>query len=92
MKSQSEFKEEIEMKKVLGTMVAMFLLIAWPFGGIWVVLFSKIIGGGVAEGYLYPIYAGIILLAGIIVCCTVIVCEEIKELKRKLDGEHESEV
>lgn len=78
------------MKKVLGVMIAMFLLIAWPFGGVWVMLFSKIIGGGVAEGYLYPIYGGIILLAGIVVCCTVIVCDELKELKKKLDKDNEN--
>lgn len=78
------------MKKVLGAMITMFLLIVWPFGGIWGMLFSKIIGGGVSEGYLYPIYGGIILLAGIVVCCTVIVCNEMKELKKTLNKNNEN--
>lgn len=34
------------MKKALITMVVMFALIIWPFGGIWQLL-SGILGGGV---------------------------------------------
>ncbi|MGI6731147.1 MAG: hypothetical protein ACOX5F_04500 [Anaerovoracaceae bacterium] len=71
------------MKKVIAAMVVMFLLIGWPGAGIWSI-FSKILGGGVAETYIYPIYGGIILLAGLIVGCTVVTLGEIKSLKEEL--------
>lgn len=71
------------MKKVLLTMLGMFLLIVFPGGGIWL-LMQNIIGGGAAETYLYPIYGGIILLSGLIVGCTVIVLKEIKSLKEEI--------
>ena len=51
------------MKKALIAMAAMFLLIVFPCGGLWSLL-SHLIGGGTAETFLYPIYGGIILLAG----------------------------
>ena len=68
------------MKKALITMVVMFALIIWPFGGIWQLL-SGILGGGVQESFLYPLYGGVILLAGLIVICTELILEEIKSLK-----------
>ena len=68
------------MKKTIITMIAVFALIVWPFGGVWQFL-SRIIGGGVQESFLYPIYGGIILLSGLIVFCTVRVLDEIKSLK-----------
>ena len=49
--------------------------------GLSVVIFRSIVGGGVAESYLYPIYGGIVLLAGLIVSCTIIILDEIKKLK-----------
>lgn len=68
------------MKKVIGVMVFFFL--AMTLGsGLSVVIFRSIVGGGVAESYLYPIYGGIVLLAGLIVSCTVIILDEIKKLK-----------
>ena len=70
------------MKKVFGAMLGMFLLTVWPGTGIWQ-LFSHIIGGGVSKSYLYPIYGGMILLAGLIVACTVVVLEEIRSLKEE---------
>ena len=54
------------MKKAIITMVVVFALVVWPFGGVWQVL-SGIIGGGVQESFIYPIYGGIILLSGLIV-------------------------
>lgn len=75
------------MKKVLFTVVAMFLLMVWPGGAIWVTFFPKIIGGGIAESFLYPIYGGIILLSGLVVGCTVYVCDEIKSLRREIEKE-----
>ena len=68
------------MKKALITMVIMFAFTIWPFGGIWQLL-SGILGGGVQESFLYPIYGGIILLSGLIVVCTELILEEIKSLK-----------
>ena len=68
------------MKKVIGVMV--FFFFAMTLGsGLSVVIFRSIVGGGVAESYLYPIYGGIVLLAGLIVSCTVIILDEIKKLK-----------
>ena len=68
------------MKKVIGVIVFFFL--AMTLGsGLSVVIFRSIVGGGVAESYLYPIYGGIVLLAGLIVSCTIIILDEIKKLK-----------
>ena len=68
------------MKKVIGVIVFFFL--AMTLGsGLSVVIFRSIVGGGVAESYLYSIYGGIVLLAGLIVSCTVIILDEIKKLK-----------
>lgn len=72
------------MKKVIITVIAMFLLICWPLGGLWGAMLSPVIGGGASELYLYPIYGGIILLAGVIVGCTSVVCERIQQLKDEL--------
>lgn len=76
------------MKKVLGIMIGMFLLIVCPFGGLWTMLISFFMGNGVAQSYLYPLYGGIILLAGIIVGAAVIIYNEIKELKDGLEKFH----
>ncbi len=76
------------MKKALITMVVMFAFTIWPFGGIWQLL-SGILGGGVQESFLYPIYGGIILLSGLIVVCTELILEEIKSLK--VDMTHKNE-
>ena len=74
------------MKKVIAAMIVMFVTISWPLGGIWGILFSKMIGGGVEEGFIYPIYAGLILLTGLIVGCTVIICNAFQALHKKIDG------
>ena len=75
------------MKKALITMVVMFALIIWPFGGIWQLLSG--IHGGVQESFLYPIYGGIILLSGLIVVCTELILEEIKSLKADMTHKNE---
>lgn len=72
------------MKKAIITVIAMFLLICWPLGGLWDVILSHVIGGGASESFLYPIYAGIILLSGVVVGCTSVVCERIQQLKDEL--------
>ena len=69
------------MKKVLAAMIAMFAVTVFPLGGIWGMLLKPLIGGGVEQTFLYPIYAGMILLAGIVVGCTVVILEEIRSLK-----------
>lgn len=71
------------MKKALIAMVTMFLLVVFPGGGLWTLL-SHLIGGGASETYLYPIYGGIILLAGLIVGCTSVILDEIKSLKEEI--------
>ena len=68
------------MKKAVITMIVVFAFVIWPFSGVWQLL-SGVIGGGVQESFLYPIYGGIVLLAGIIVVCTELILEEIKSLK-----------
>ena len=76
------------MKKALITMVVMFAFTIWPFGGIWQLL-SGILGGGVQESFLYPIYGGVILLSGLIVVCTELILEEIKSLKVDIKSKNE---
>ncbi len=71
------------MKNVLISMAVMFLLAVFPGGGFWALL-SNLIGGGVSETYLYPIYGGIILLTGFVVGCTSVVLNEIKALKEEI--------
>ena len=70
-------------------MIAVFALMVWPFGGVWQFL-SRIVGGGVQESFLYPIYGGIILLSGLIVFCTVRVLDEIKSLKESPKDRNEN--
>lgn len=54
------------MSKVIIAIVAMFALMIFPGAGFWNLL-SNVVGGGVAESFLYPIYGGLILLAGLVV-------------------------
>ena len=72
------------MKHVLAAMLLMFSVVVWPLGGLFSVLFGKLLGGGPSESFIYTIYAGLILLAGIAVACTVIILSEIKSLKEEL--------
>lgn len=56
-------------------------------------IFGAIAWGGVAESYLYPIYGGIVLLAGLITICTVIILDQLKELNKTLNqNEKEDEI
>ena len=70
------------MKKAIIAMIVVFAFVVFPFGGVWQLL-SGVIGGGVRETFIYPIYGGIVLLAGLIVVCTELILEEIKSLKDK---------
>ena len=76
------------MKKAIIMMIVVFALVVWPFSGVWQLL-SGIIGGGVRESFIYPIYGGIILLSGIIVVCTELILEEIKSLKDDIKDKQE---
>ena len=73
------------MKKAIITRIEVFALVVWPFSGVWQLL-SGIIGGGVQESFIFPIYGGIILLSGLLVVCTELILEEIKSLKDKKEG------
>ena len=77
------------MKKAIITMIVVFALVIWPFSGVWQFL-SGIIGGGVQESFIYPIYGGIVLVAGLIVVCTELILEEIKSLKAEAKGTQEN--
>lgn len=75
----------VSYKPVLGVMVFFFFLMTWGGALISVPLFSSIIGGGIAEEFLYPLYGGIVFLAGLLVLCTCLILEELRnpELEEK---------
>lgn len=66
------------MKKAIIAMVIMFLVIVWPLGGLWEIILRPIVGGGAEQAFLYPLYVGVILLAGLIVGCTDFIIQEIR--------------
>lgn len=70
------------MFKVIGIMLLFWILLTFG-AAISVPMFSSIVGGGVPESFLYPIYFGIMLLAGLIVACTIIILNAINNLKDK---------
>ena len=73
---------------ILLTMFLFFLELTLGGGWWWIPMFSKILGGGIAESFLYPIYGGIILLAGLMIVCTSLIIDEMRDLKYKnLDDE-----
>ena len=76
------------MKKAIIAMIVVFAFVVFPFGGVWQLL-SGVIGGGVRETFIYPIYGGIVLLAGLIVVCTELILEEIKSLKDEIKDKKE---
>ena len=71
------------MKKAIIAMLVMFFLVVWPCGGIWGRILSPIIGGNTEQTFIYPIYIGIILLAGLIVVCTSLIISEIRSNNHK---------
>ena len=71
------------MKKVIAAMAGMFLTIVL-FGGLWNVLLKPLIGGGPEQSFLYPLYIGLILLAGLVVGVAVILYEEIQKLQEEV--------
>jgi len=71
------------MKKGMAAMAGMFLAIVL-FGGLWNVLLKPLIGGGPEQSFLYPLYIGLILLAGLVVGVAVILYEEIQKLQEEV--------
>ena len=69
------------IKKVIGIMV-IFGVVLIGGGGAISIAIKAMVGGGVSESYIYPIYGGIILLAGLIVGCTCIIIDEIKKIHK----------
>ena len=70
------------MKKVAGVMLGMFALMIWPFGRILGAVLKPLVGGGVEQSFLYPIYIGLILLSGLVTGCTILIITEIRSLRR----------
>lgn len=68
----------IILKSLIG--IAVVLL-----GGLWGILLRPIMGGGGVDlSFIYPIYIGLILLAGLIVGVGVVIYEEIKKLQGEI--------
>lgn len=74
------------MKKAIVAMLLMAILLVGG-GGLISIIISSMIGGGAEQSYIYPIYAGIIVLAGIVVGAAEIVVKEINELKAMMKGD-----
>ena len=77
------------MKKAIIAMIVVFAFVIWPFGGVWQFL-AGMIGGGVQESFIYPIYGGIVLLAGLIAVYAELILKEIKSLKAETKGTGEN--
>ena len=77
------------MKKAIIAMIVVFAFVIWPFGGVWQFL-SGLIGGGAQESFIYPIYGGIVLLAGLITVCAELILKEIKSLKAETKSTEEN--
>ncbi|WP_286680501.1 hypothetical protein [Tepidanaerobacter sp. EBM-49] len=71
------------MKKAFIAMGLMALLMIVG-GGLISMIFTSLVGGGIEQSYIYPIYGGIIVLTGVVVGASQSVIEEIKDLKELL--------
>ena len=82
--TNQDLKGDWQMKKVIAAMAAMFIAVVL-LGGLWGILLKPIMGGGGADlSFIYPIYIGLILLAGLIVGAAVVLYEEIKKLQEEI--------
>lgn len=54
-------------------------------------LFRSIIGGSTDQSFIYPIYVGLILLAGLVVGAAVVLYEEIEKLRKEVKSIREEE-
>ena len=72
------------MKKALLAMLLMAIIVV-PLGGLWTFVLRPAIGGGVEQSFIYPIYVGLIVLAGIIAGSASILYDEIRAMRKELD-------
>ena len=72
------------MKKAIVAMLLMAVFLLGG-GGLISIVVSSIACGGVEQSFIYPIYAGIIVLAGLIVGAVDIIVNEIRELKKAME-------
>lgn len=78
------------MKKVLIAILVFWVIMT--FGScVSNRVFQPILGGSVEQTYLYPIYGGIVALAGLVVLCTVVILEKMDEIKKMLEEKREQE-
>lgn len=77
------------MKKAFIAMGLMVLLMIVG-GGFISMVFTSLVGGGIEQSYIYPIYGGIIVLTGVVVGSSQLVIEEIKDLKKLLQDKKEA--
>lgn len=70
----------VSLKWTLLVMVVFYLLMTFG-NGFSILLFEPIVGGGVQQSYLYPIFGGIVFLAGLVAVCTTLIIEEVRMLK-----------
>ncbi len=68
------------MKKIIIAMIFMTFVL-FDIGGLVTGLFMSVLGGSVEQTYLYPLYGGLVVLAGIIVGATEMIREDIRALK-----------
>ena len=71
------------MKNVIVAMLLMAVLLIGG-GGLISMAISSAIGGGIEQSFIYPIYAGIIVLTGVVVGATEVILSEIKDLKEMM--------
>lgn len=71
------------MKKVIVAMLLMSVFLIGGGGFISMVI-SSMIGGGIEQSFIYPLYAGIIILTGVVVGVTEVILSEIRELKEMM--------
>lgn len=71
------------MKKAIAAMLVMFVIMVL-LGGVWSIILKPVVGGGVDQSYIYPIYGGLIVLAGLVVGAAAVVYEEIHKLREEI--------
>lgn len=84
-------KGDKQMKKVIAAMAVMFLAVV-PLGEVWSILFKPIIGGSTDQSFIYPIYVGLILLAGLVVGAAAVLANDIEKLRNEIkNGKEDAE-
>lgn len=72
------------MKNAIIAMAVMAIFMVGG-GGVISAAFSSILGGGIEQSYIYPIYGGIIILTGVVVGAAQMVIDEIRALKKLVE-------